>query len=81
MMPSNIPCKIKNKKKKDVSVSMQYGTQSLNEQLSRIKLQMAKYGKVDSVYIEGFWHNWLSCPTVVLIKKSEEFMPVSKSVV
>lgn len=79
-MPSNVPCKIKNKKH-DNSVSMQYGTQSPNEQLSRIKLQMAKYGKVDSVYMEGFWHNWLSYPTVVLVKKSQEFTTVSKSVV
>jgi len=64
-----------------VCVSMQYSTQCLSEWLNRIKLQMAKYGKVDFVYMEGLWQNWHLYPAVVLVKKSQVFTTVSKSVV
>jgi hypothetical protein len=64
-----------------VSVSMQYSTQSLSEQLSQIKLKMAKYGKADSVYMEGLWQNWLFYPIVGLAKKSQVSKTMSKSVV
>jgi len=42
---------------------------------------MAKYRKVDSVHMVGLWQNWLFYPTVVLVKKSQVFKTVSKSVV
>jgi len=43
------------------------------------KAANGKYGKVNSVYMEGLWQNWLSYPTVVLIKKSQVFKTMSKS--
>jgi hypothetical protein len=45
------------------------------------KAANGKIGKVDSAYMEGLWQNRLFYPPVVLVKKSQVFKIVSKSVV